>query len=69
MNVLTNTTSNYAVHIRITYHKGCLITFNVPSHKLHPWPGEVARKQIYILSIMRNTYENQYTIVFIDASH
>ena len=31
-----NAIYNYFKHIRITYHKGCLITFHVLCHETHP---------------------------------
>ena len=45
IDVLINTICNYIVYIRITWHKGCLITFHVPSDKIHP--GKASRKIIY----------------------
>ena len=37
------------VYIRITWDKGCLITFHVSSDKIHP--GIAPRKIIYILPL------------------
>ena len=45
INVLTNTISNYIVHRRVAYHKGCMVTFHVPSHETHP--GKALGKLIY----------------------
>ena len=49
ISVLTNAICNHIIRIRTTYHKGCLITFHVLSHKTQP--AKAQRKLIYILSI------------------
>ena len=55
---LTNALSNHINHIRITYNKGCLIIFYIPSHTTYP--GKAARKLSYILSNERHTGKSMY---------
>ena len=53
ISVLANATSKYITHMRILYHKSCLVTFHIPSCKTHP--GKVLWKLIYIVLIENYT--------------
>ena len=50
ISVLANAVAVTTLHIKITYRKGCSISFPVPSHE--PDPGKAPRKLVYL---MRNT--------------
>ena len=48
-------------YIRITWHKGSLITFHVRSDKIHP--GIAPRKIIYILPLADHIYKLQRRMI------
>ena len=54
--VLTNATSNYSTHMRITQRKYCLMTHYVSIHERQP--SEALRKLVYILSNERSIQPN-----------
>ena len=58
INVLINTICHCIAYIRITSHKGCLITFHVPSDKAHA--GKAPRKMIYILPFEEHIHKSMY---------
>ena len=58
IDVLIITICDYIVYIRITCHKGCLITSHIPSDETHP--GRAPRKIIYILQLGEHIKKSIY---------